>query len=60
MTDTKRRRLLDALKRLDEVEKQRNMRRAEYEIALAALVEKEREHSLVEAFVFKTKTESES
>lgn len=40
-------RLAQALKRLADVESARNMRRAEFEIALAALIAVEREHEIV-------------
>jgi hypothetical protein len=47
MNDLDRRRLAAATKRLADVEQNRNMRRAEFEIALAALIAVEREHEIV-------------
>lgn len=47
MNDMDRQRIATATKRLIQVEADRNMRRAEFEIALAALIAVEREHVLV-------------
>jgi hypothetical protein len=47
MNDLDRKRLATATKRLADVEQARNMRRAEFEIALAALIAVEREHEIV-------------
>ena len=59
MTDKERQRFRDALARLALVDSQRNLCRATYEIALSALVSREREHALVVELVNRLKSDSE-